>query len=384
METLNQVGFSVKYNQKDISTDLRKNLLSIRYKDNSEGQADELVITMENVDAFWENEWYPVKGDTLECQIGYDYLMDCGKFEIDQIEISSAPDVVSINGIAAVISGSLRTKQNKAHENTTLKEIVQQVAARNGLKVTGDIADVQFTRITQHRETDLSFLLRLSKQFGYFFSIRGDQLVFTNLFGMISAGSVASIDRSDCLSYNIKDQSAKVVRKANLNYHNPKTKKVTTYTFTPTTQTNPDGIPYQTIDGASFENGTGGSNDYNDEGAQFDEGATDDSLENFDRVENDGQAEVVSKASLLRSNMNQQEGTLTVQGNPLLVAGSNFQWTGIGKLSGKYHIASSEHEITPDGYKTNLEVKRVGYIELVKGKRKQTAKKTNYSVKVVK
>jgi len=383
VETLGRAKFEVLYNQKDISSDLLPYLLSIKYKDNSEGKADELVITLENVDGFWENDWYPVKGDTLQCKIGIEAMMDCGKFEIDSIEIASPPDTVTINAISSVITGGLRTKKNKAHENTTLKEIVDQVASANGLTVTGQIADVQFVRITQHRENDLAFLRRLSQQFGYFFSIRGDQLVFENLFGVISGGSVSSIDREDCLGYQIKDQSAKTATQSNLNFHDRKTGKVTTYTYTPSESTGPGGVPLKTVEGPAFTTFMPAGTEYKDEGAWWDAPATNDSLELFDRVENDGQAEVVSKAALLRSNMNQQEGSLTIQGNPLLVAGSNFQWTGIGKLAGKYHIATSEHEITTGGYLTMLEVKRVALIEQEKGKRKRTEVRKNYSVKVL-
>ena len=90
-------------------------------------------------------------------------------------------------------------------------------------------------------------------------------------------------------------------------------------------------------------------------------------------------------AALLKNNTNQQEATVKVTGNPLLVAGSNIQFTGVGKLTGKYHIVSSEHDISKDsGYTTTLNMKRVGFIELTKAARKKPAKQSAYKISVVK
>lgn len=402
METLGRANFKVTYNKKDISSDLVPFLRSIRYKDNAEGKADELELSLENVDAFWENEWYPEKGDTIECEIGYEALMNCGTFEVDEIEITSIPDVVTIKAISAAISGNTRTKKSVAHENTTLKEIVQKVAADNGYTVTGEIADITFTRITQKREHDLEFLRRLSNQYGYFFSIRGSQLVFTNLYAIMGSESVKVIDREDCKSYTIKDKSAKVFRKANLRYFDSKQGKVTEIVFTPESIKNSDGLEYNTITDEQISQGVSPiptplgitarpnilfqTEEYElqqDAGLNFNLSPTDDTLMLNDRVENDGQAEAVAKAGLIRANTCQQEGSITLVGDPVMVAGNNFQFTGIGKLSGKYHIAESEHSIDSAGYITTVEIKRVGFIELVKGKRKRNPARKNYEVKVV-
>lgn len=363
MEALGQAKFRVIYNSKDISRDLVANLLSIKYTDNTEDKADELSLTLENVDAYWENEWYPQKGDKIECEIGYEALMNCGQFEVDEIEIASSPDTVTIKAIAAAVTGSLRTVKSKAHENTTLKEIVDQVAGAHGLTVTGEIGDIQFTRITQHRERDLAFLHRLAKQFGYYFSIRGDKLVFASLYSVATAGAVRDIDRTDCLSYSIKDQSAKVVRKMTVSHHNTDEKDLESLGYNPEVALSDAGIDVNEIEGMEMEMPVTG-----------------DDAELLDRIENDGQADAMAKAAMIENNTNQQEGSLSLIGDPSLVAGNNFTWTGIGKLSGKYHIVTSDHEISKGGYTTSLQVKRVGFIDLVKGKRKQSGATKGYRV----
>ena len=429
MEKIDQVSFKVTYNNKDISTDLSKNLLSINYKDNTEGKPDELTLALENVDAFWENEWYPEKGAKITCDIGYEAMMSCGTFSIDEIEINSIPDVVQIKAISVPITGKLRTSKSTAHENTTLKDIVNKVASDNGLTVQGEIGDLSFVRITQNEENDLAFLKRLADRFGFYFSIRGTVINFNSRYELVNKQSIAVIDRADCKSYSIRDKSAKTFRKANITSFNPNTKKLVTYTITPVKQLNADGISYETIAPVSvyydkikkqqaheaflkkYPNGPAGYEDFQDSmtlaeyikmqneqnmqmasdgnvtpdmGVEYDEAAVEDALNIRERLENEQQAEAVGSAALLKNNLNQQEGSITIPGNTLFVAGNNFQFTGVGKLSGKYHISASEHSITKSGYVTTIEMKRVGFIELSKGKRKKGPVKKNYTVTIVK
>lgn len=395
MEALGKAYFKVVYNNKDISSDISPYLISIKYTDNTEQKVDEVQLELENVDAFWENEWYPEKGAKLTLDIGREAMLPCGDFEVDEIQINSFADVVTIKAVSAGITTSTRSKKSKAYEEQSLKQIVQDVASANGFTVEGTIKDITFKRITQNRESDITFLRRLSEKFGYYFSIRGTKLVFTEMYELVSGKSVRSIDRTDCMSYSITDKSAKVFRKANVSSYNPVKKEVVTYNVSPTGAVNADGISYQTIPMPSgpstapiFPTSSGtpsGDETFSDEGFSMDETETGDELNiNGEYVEDESQAQAVGSAALLRENSNQQEGSLTVAGDETLVAGNNFQFTGIGKLSGKYHITASEHSIAKEGgYEVTLQFKRVGFIELTKGTRKKAKKSTNYKVKVI-
>jgi phage protein D len=357
---------------------------------------DEVSLQLENVDAFWENSWYPEKGAKLNVQLGYDALMPCGDFEVDEIEINSMPDRVTIKAISAGISGSLRTKKNYGHENTTLQQIVQSVAAANNLTLQGQIDNISFNRLTQHMETDLGFLNRLASQFGYYFSVRGSLLVFTRMFDLMNAASVFEIDRTDCIDYSIKDKSHKVFRKANVKFTSPKDNVVIAFQASLVDKTNADGIPYQVL---SSGQGSGaqapqaptstdpplGGTEFDDSGFTMDEADPQDEMNVNERIENSDQGEAMASAALLENNSNQQELTLKITGNPLLVAGNNFQMTGIGTLTGKYHIVTSEHTIDRNsGYITTITAKRVGFIELTKAARKKTTKQRAYQINIVK
>lgn len=363
MEAIGKTYFKVLYNNKDISSDISEYLISIRYNDKTGEAADELQLTVENSGALWENEWYPEKGAKLSAKIGdKDFMLDCGEFEIDEIEIQSPPDTVTMRAISAPVSGSLRTSKSKAHQQTTLKQIVDQVAADAGLTVSGTVASIKFERVTQNRETDLAFLRRLAKKYGFMFSVRGDKLVFEDMIEVMSADPVTTIDRSDCESYSIKDKSAKVFRKANISSFSPTKKAVTTVTYTPSMSSNG-----QSIDGIETDIPVGEEDFVSDE-----------------NIEDTSQGEAIGKAALVQNSTSQQEGNITLKGDPLLVAGVNFEFTGIGKLSGKYHIEESEHSLDKEsGYKCTLSIKRVGFVELTKHKRKTVKKPSSYDVTVI-
>ena len=360
METIKAPRFKLIYAGKDITQDVTADLVTLKYKDKIEGSSDELEVTLRDGADKWKNEWYPKMGSTLEAKIGYDdALMPCGVFEIDEISIDSPPDTVTLRALAVPITGSLRTKKSKAHENTTLKQIAQKVASDNGLTLEGEIDDLQFERVTQTRETDLGFLQRTAKEFGYVFSVRAKKLIFTSVYKLEAGTAVIEIDRGQMQKFNLKDKAAKTFKKANLAYHNPSKNKVIQATASVETMTNPDGAEYTEI-------------------------VAGDDLEIRAPVENDNQATAKAKAYLHGANSMQQEGTVTVTGNPLLVAGNNVELSRIGSLSGKYQIQESEHEISKSsGYTTTIEVKRVGYISITKHKKKTKPRKVQYEVEEI-
>ena len=323
----------VLYNDRDITADITKYLLSLNYTDKIEGESDELDITLEDTEALWRGSWYPDRGAVLTVTIGKgNNLLECGRFEIDEIELSGPPDTVTIRALAASISGTLRTRRSYAHENKTLKQIALTVAARNKLTVLGEIGDIRIERVTQDRETDLGFLTRISKEYGYVFSVRGTTLVFTSIYDLEEAPASLSVDRLEIMGYSLRDKTSEVYTECKVSYHKPKEKKAIETTFT-------------------YRSGA------------FAEGVTGDVLEIRIKAETKAQAEIKAKAALHRANSKRNTGKLSTDGNTLLVAGNNMNLTGLGTLSGKYHILLSRHTIDKSGgYKTDVDIKRVDYV----------------------
>lgn len=318
--------FFIEYEQKDITTYITPFVISVTYTDYEHGKSDEIEIQLEDRDHLWKSSWYPRKGDTLTLRIGYEGepLLPCGSFEIDEIELSAPPDVVSLKGLGTNIKKALRQENTVAYENKTLKQIAEEIAQKHGFELVGEIKEIKVKRITQKQERDLAFLKRLAEDYGYVFKITDNKLVFYEIEKLEKAQVVFVIDRKDMISFSLRDKTHELYKACEVSYHDPKGKKLLTHT------TQADGV----VKG--------------------------DVLKLNERCENKEQAMAKAQAALHRKNSLQTEGTITVTGNPKLVAGSNIEVTGLYVLNGKYQIVSSRHTIDRSaGYKTELEVRKI-------------------------
>ena len=124
--------FTLSYENKDITGDIAPYLISFVYTDYLEGQSDELHVEFEDTDGRWLRGWYPEQGDALALSLGDQFtgLVALGSFEIAEIEYNHPPSTVSMKALSAGISKASRTLKGRAYENTTLAEIVRQVAGR--------------------------------------------------------------------------------------------------------------------------------------------------------------------------------------------------------------------------------------------------------------
>ncbi len=147
-------------------------------------------------------------GDQISLKIGYEGqpLVNCGDFEIDEIEIEGPPSQVRIRALAASVMKDLRTHQGKAYEDTTLAGIAQAVAARHKLTVVGEIEPIPIKRVTQLHEEDLKFLKRVAREYGYAFNVRGDKLTFYRLDKLRAASSIQVIKVGDLSKYSFRDK----------------------------------------------------------------------------------------------------------------------------------------------------------------------------------
>lgn len=338
-----KASYEIMYNGKNITGNIVPYILSLVYTDKTKGEADEIELTVEDSDGLWSGNWYPQKGDTISAKIFYlGNTLNCGVFTVDELtgEGSSEGNTVTIKGLAAGINKTLRTKRSYAHENKTLREIVNTIASKHGFKIVGTIRDVRIARETQYYETDLSFLNRLATDYGYHFSIQDQSLVFVETFEIENKESAFSILKKEIINWNITDKTAKTYKNVHIAYHNPRNKSKISVTET---EDSPANDTVKT-----------------------------DTLFLKKRVENKQQAELKSKAALHRANSQQQSGNVEISGNVLAVAGNNCTVEGIGWFSGKYQIETSTHSVTSDGgYTTSLEIKRTGLIS----KEKQDSKK---------
>lgn len=315
--------FKIEYNQKDITTDVSNQVLNIEYTDFEHGQSDEITITFEDTQKLWQGSWIPSKGDSLRVFIGYEgeKLLNCGLFEIDEIEFATPPDILTVKALATGITKALRQNNSVAYENKTLKQIASEIAQKHSLTLVGEIEDVRVERITQNQERDLTFLKKLAEQYGYIFKIAEGNLVFYKTEKLTGADAAKILYRTDLSRITLTEKTSKNYKSVTVSYHNPKTGKKITAT------------------------------------AKNEKGVKGDTLKINERCENKQQALLKAKAALAKGN-NTIEGSIDLIGNPNLIAGLNVELKDLGYFSGKYHITQTRHFIDrTSGYGTSLEVK---------------------------
>jgi hypothetical protein len=341
METVIQPRVKIIYAGKDITQDISKYLLSVEYTDNTSDESDEMSFSVEDTDGLWRCPWMPEKGDKVQMYIGYDHdMLDCGKFTVDEIEMSGPPDVVSIRALASSISSPVRTKNSKAYEKQTLRQIANEIANKYGYKVVDNnsdkqaLDDIKIDRITQSRETDLAFLKRVADDYGIMFSLRDTNLVFSSIYDIEKTEPSGEIDRKNLMSYSVKDKATAVYKEAVVKHKSSKQNKVVE-----------SNVPTKFMYG-----GSGGGPDTKSE----------DTLEVRVKAEDKSQAEKKARAKLHKANSKEKEGSFALIGNPYFVAGNNFTLTGMGRLSGVWNVLKSTHKIDRSGgYTTDIEAKLI-------------------------
>lgn len=353
--------FMLSYGHKNITEDIEPYVLSVTYTDYLSGQSDELEVQLEDADGRWMRAWYPGKGDSLSLKIGYEAesLLPVGPFEIDEIEFAHPPATVTIRALATGIKKSVRTRVGRAYENTTLAAIAGRIAKRNRLTLTGKIRDIRIDRVTQYQERDVAFLTRLAREYGYAFKIVGSKLVFTELGDLRDGKITATLKLTDLKSISLRDKIKDVYNEVKVKYHNPKTKKLVVY-----------GVKGGQVAAVGQTTVT--------TRRRSGQSASGDTLKLSTRSGSKAAAQAKAKAALDKSNQQQTGGTLTLIGNPKLVAGNTVQLE-LGRwLSGKYLIESARHRRDrSSGYTTELEVKRVAGVQQGKGNAAAAKKKTS-------
>lgn len=331
MAQLDKPYLKATYNGKNITSDLSKSLISFTYTDSLK-DADTLDIELSDTEQKWQSEWYPEKGAKLTATVGIDegLVLDCGTFDIDEIELKGAPDTVTIRAIAAgFVNGKTRTNKNHIHENKKLSEIIRTVASSAGLTVEGKVSDVKVGRLVQRQETDLRLLRRLATEYGYNFNVRDDKAIFIKMENLENSKSVKTFTKKDLINFSFRDKSTGIYTHAKIKYHNPETGETTEYRQAADRKIHADNELVLTFTAAT-----------------------------------QAQAIEMSKASLKAANNLQQTGNVTLQGSAVLAAGNVITILGLGRLSGDYIIQSAAHTVgNAEGWIADLEVYKVGYKE---------------------
>lgn len=318
-------AFRLAFQGSDLSAWIDPECLTLRYTDVLEAESDTLEVELMDPMSRWCGPWWPGQGDMLELELGRkgEALARIGAFTLDEVEHSGPPDKISLKGVAAPTGTALRSNRHAAYEETTLPQIASEIAGRHGFTVVGDLAEVPVGRITQADETDLAFLHRLSRDFGYIFSVKDGQLVFQDISMLHALPPVRVFAREDLFSWRLSARQADTPGDVEASYWDADNK----------TMVGADGG----VDGGRA-----------------------DTLVLRGRSENAFQSARRVQAAAARAALGSITGSLDVDGDVALRAGANITLSGLGKLDGRYRIDRATHSVDRSGgYTTSLEVSKL-------------------------
>lgn len=269
---------------------------------------------------------------------GKDEYLDCGAFELDDLDVSGPPATVTIKGTSLPYRAKIRqTLNSQAWEAYKLSGIVKEMAERNSLSslyLSG--FDPYYERIEQYKVSDIRFLQNLCHDAGISLKVTNDMLV---LF--------------DQAEYEAKDAILTIKRATELKAGEPKYTKYKLSVETADTQYQSCRVRYtdpatgQTIEGIAYVD------DYKEDAKDNQQ------LEVTAKVSSQGEAETLAKKRLRLHNKYAKTCSFTLPGDPTLAAGLTFQIEGWGGWDRKYIITQAKHSVGSSGYTTQIEGRAV-------------------------
>lgn len=331
MATLIHPVAELIYNGRDVTADLSPYLMDISYTDRLTGEADALDVTLASplaLDTRWLADWYPDKGVTIEARLGYQggAMLSTGQMEVDEITIESPPLQVRIRALAAGITRQVRTRLGKAYENMRLSQIVDAVAARMGGKRAGTIEpDPLLDRVTQYQEGDWAFIQRLLTEYGYTVKLTDNNktLAVARAKTLAEQEPVATLTPCLVTAWRYRDKISDVPQRVELASHDPTTGEV-------------------------YEAQVKGADEHAKDVVRLHRRA---------RSPEDAEAQAAGEAE--RHALDKTALSLTLPGNPAIVAGSIIEIEGFARLDGRYLVTEARHSISRAGYVLEIDTRRL-------------------------
>lgn len=175
---MRQPTYTITIDDKDITSNFDKRLISMQITDNRGLEADTISIELDDSDGALE---LPQRGINIKVSLGWvnDSVTLENIFTIDECEHSGTPDRLSIRGKSANLRDSLNERRERSYSDTTLGTIIEEIAKRHDLqyRIDKNLEDKYIAHIDQTNESDLSFLTRLGNDFNAGLTLKNGMLI---------------------------------------------------------------------------------------------------------------------------------------------------------------------------------------------------------------
>ena len=279
-----------------------------------------------------------IKGMSIQAAIvqlnwngdGKDKALDCGQFELDQVEASGPPSTITIKGTALPYGSQIRqTKKSKAWESYTLSGIAKEMTSLNGMACLYESAnDPFYSRVEQVTTSDIQFLSTLCHNAGISLKTTNNILVLFDQAAYEAKAVVRTITRGDG-SYNKYSLST---GEADKQYASCRVR----YT---------DPATHTTIEATAYID-------------KYDpKSKNNQCLEILAKVNSIAEAKALAEKRLRLHNKYEKTANFTLPGDPDLLAGVTVTLAGWGGWNGKYIINQAKHSVGSSGYTTQIRLR---------------------------
>lgn len=170
--------FRITVDGNDIAKLISPRLMSLELTDNRGIEADQLSLTLSDHDGLLA---IPPTGAVIRLWLGWSDtgLVDKGTYTVDETEHSGAPDVLSIRARSADLRKGLKTKRERSWSNTTLGDVLGDIALGNGLTATiaSALGGSPILQLDQANESDANLISRIGEEFDAVVTIKAGCLL---------------------------------------------------------------------------------------------------------------------------------------------------------------------------------------------------------------
>ena len=372
LKTLLSIQYMTAGNETDISTEVSADLLQCEYTDHIDDEADEVNITLKDEVGKWSGTWTPTRGDKVKVTFITEArgVIETKNMIIDRLSVSGRPRVFSFSAVSIPLNGTVRrTVKTRKYENTTLKEIANQIATENELKFMWDCeSNPHYDKVDQERISDLDFLKKLCEEAGFTVKVSAETLIVFDQTKYEKQEPIKLLieNASHILSWSFDAQQSERYKSCTVRWRNV-SKKSASGNKSSKSVYDRQAILDSYINGSTPNKGaktkkgsTATKAEYID--YTYDDPDVDDSGQVYvlkRRCTSLAEAKRLAKAKLRQLNSRQLTGSLSMIGDPLMCAGSVIKLIGFGSFDGNFIIEKATHTMSSSGYVTSVDVRRV-------------------------
>jgi len=166
-------------NDQDISQRIAPRLLELTLSESRNDEADQLDLRLSDHDGQLA---IPSRGAVLALALGWQQrgLIDKGTYQVDEIEHSGAPDVLTLRARSTDLNHGATRRKTRSWSQSTFGAILQQLAADNALiaRISPNLAAYPVEHLDQSAESDLALLSRLAQRFDAVGTVKAGYLLF--------------------------------------------------------------------------------------------------------------------------------------------------------------------------------------------------------------